>query len=413
MVVRITKQGYYWPLMHRDIARIIQDCEKCKEQSAVRKRTKIKAITARNAWMFSHWGVSILGPLPTAQRGHKFLEIAIEHSTKWIEAKPLTTENARHIERFIWEYVRIENHIIFLPHHITHGDNKQNQEAINSKPTRMGGRFTLVENNVAKDDRGRTKEVKKRKESKEVASIKEAYYQNELHMYHIKRSNHSTYKVGDFILLLQNNTEKPAVTFIEVKRNGASQRKHLQEETSDHRLELRMELVPSCFVIFDLEPLSLSFDFVFASEIFKSLSFCLDRLCHLAILCLDQHAHTLHHLESLLTISLDRLDIFEGRSCISEFVRKSDQSEESFRNFSLLSCLLEEQLLEPALNLTVHCCGREFRVLNCYDQKSFVVEERGLNCCEQTSLATDVSDISLISSNLRWMDSTINLVLLL
>ncbi|GJW96997.1 hypothetical protein Tco_0178805 [Tanacetum coccineum] len=29
-----------------------------------------------------------------------------------------------------------------------------------------------------------------------------------------------------------------------------------------------------------------------------------------------------------------------------------------------LSCLLEEQLLEPALNLTVHCCGREFRVLN-------------------------------------------------
>ncbi|GKB28797.1 zinc finger, CCHC-type containing protein [Tanacetum coccineum] len=38
----------------------------------------------------------------------------------------------------------------------------------------------------------------------------------------------------------------------------------------------------------------------------------------------------------------------------------------------------EEQLLEPALNLTVHCCGLEFRVLNGYDQKSFD-EERGLN----------------------------------
>ncbi|GKF32234.1 hypothetical protein Tco_0102032, partial [Tanacetum coccineum] len=85
-------------------------------------------------------------------------------------------------------------------------------------------------------------------------------------------------------------------------------------------------LIPSCFVIYDLELLSLSFDFVFSSEIFKSLSFCLGCLCRLAILCLDQHAHTLHHLESLLTISLDRLDrldIFEGRSCISEFVRKS------------------------------------------------------------------------------------------
>nr|GEU95740.1 hypothetical protein [Tanacetum cinerariifolium] len=58
-------------------------------------------------------------------------------------------------------------------------------------------------------------------------------------------------------------------------------------------------------------PLSLSFDFVFMSEIFKSLSFSIDRLCHLAILCLDQHAHTLHHLESLLTISLVRLDILK------------------------------------------------------------------------------------------------------
>ncbi|GJS59128.1 ribonuclease H-like domain-containing protein [Tanacetum coccineum] len=53
----------------------------------------------------------------------------------------------------------------------------------------MGGRFTS-----AKDDRGRTKEMTKRKERKEVALIEEAYYQNELRRYHNKRSNHSTYK---------------------------------------------------------------------------------------------------------------------------------------------------------------------------------------------------------------------------
>ncbi|GJY51041.1 hypothetical protein Tco_0441888 [Tanacetum coccineum] len=42
----------------------------------------------------------------------------------------------------------------------------------------------------------------------------------------------------------------------------------------------------------------------FPSEIFKSLSFRLDRLCHLAILCLDQHAHTLHHLKLLNNLHL-------------------------------------------------------------------------------------------------------------
>ncbi|GKD68496.1 hypothetical protein Tco_1322586, partial [Tanacetum coccineum] len=57
-----------------------------------------------------------------------------------------------------------------------------------------------------------------------------------------------------------------------------------------------------------------------------------------------------------------------------------------------LSCLLKEQLLEPALNLTVHCCGLEFRVLNGYDQKSFD-EERGLNCVVQTASAFRISTI--------------------
>nr|GEY17019.1 hypothetical protein [Tanacetum cinerariifolium] len=81
-------------------------------------------------------------------------------------------------------------------------------------------------------------------------------------------------------------------------------------------------LVPSCFVIFDFEPLSLPFNFVILSEIIKSLSFNLDRLCHLTILCLDQHAHTLHHLESLLTISLDRLDILK-KDLVYQSLQKS------------------------------------------------------------------------------------------
>nr|GEW12032.1 hypothetical protein [Tanacetum cinerariifolium] len=56
------------------------------------------------------------------------------------------------------------------------------------------------------------------------------------------------------------------------------------EEEDEHKFQTvkpnftKIKIVPSCFVIFDLEPLSLSFDFVFLSEIFKSLSFCLDRL---------------------------------------------------------------------------------------------------------------------------------------
>ncbi|GKB62243.1 reverse transcriptase domain-containing protein [Tanacetum coccineum] len=64
----------------------------------------------------------------------------------------------------------------------------------------------ISETNVTKDDRGRIKEVDKRRGSKEIASIEEAYYRSKLHRHHSERSSHSIYNVGDFVLLSQNNT---------------------------------------------------------------------------------------------------------------------------------------------------------------------------------------------------------------
>ncbi|GKE35642.1 reverse transcriptase domain-containing protein, partial [Tanacetum coccineum] len=88
-----------------EVAKAIQDCGKCKEQSAVRKAETSRTITAGSMWPFSHWGIHIIGPLLVAPRGLQFLAIAVEHSTKWIKAKPLTTINGRQVEKFVWEYV--------------------------------------------------------------------------------------------------------------------------------------------------------------------------------------------------------------------------------------------------------------------------------------------------------------------
>ncbi|GKD10490.1 reverse transcriptase domain-containing protein [Tanacetum coccineum] len=284
MVVRITKQGYYWPSMHRDAAKVLQDCEKCKEQSAIRKVAESSTITAGSGWPFSHWGVNILGPLPTAPGGFKFLAIAVEHSTKWVEAKPLTVINGRHAERFVWEYVVCR---FGVPRTISSKDEKHFREGIFAdlckglKVTQSFSPITehmeimnhiekqlarsqqgwvddlaqvlwvhrtlprnsqketpfsltygseaiipISENDVAKDDRGRIKEVDKRRGSKEIASIEEAYYRSKLRRHHNKRSSHSIYKIGDFVLLSQNNTGSTQVTFNEVWEGLASQWRH-------------------------------------------------------------------------------------------------------------------------------------------------------------------------------------------
>nr|GEU94541.1 reverse transcriptase domain-containing protein [Tanacetum cinerariifolium] len=53
----------------------------------------------------------------------------------------------------------------------------------------------IPENDVAKDDRGRIKEVDKRRGNKEIASIEEAYYQSKLRRHHSEKSSHSIYKI--------------------------------------------------------------------------------------------------------------------------------------------------------------------------------------------------------------------------
>jgi hypothetical protein len=37
------------------------------------------------------WGLDLLGPLPPAQGNLKYVVVAIEYFSKWIEAKPLAT----------------------------------------------------------------------------------------------------------------------------------------------------------------------------------------------------------------------------------------------------------------------------------------------------------------------------------
>nr|GEW31791.1 reverse transcriptase domain-containing protein [Tanacetum cinerariifolium] len=92
---------FSWTPKLWEVAKAIQDYEKCKEQSAIRKAETIRAITTGSMWPFSHLGIHILGLLPMSPRGLQFLAIAVEHSTKWVEAKPLTTIKGRQVEKFV------------------------------------------------------------------------------------------------------------------------------------------------------------------------------------------------------------------------------------------------------------------------------------------------------------------------
>jgi transposase InsO family protein len=49
------------------------------------------------------WGLDLLGPLPPAQGNLKYVVVAVEYFSKWIEAKPLATITSATVQKFFWQ----------------------------------------------------------------------------------------------------------------------------------------------------------------------------------------------------------------------------------------------------------------------------------------------------------------------
>jgi hypothetical protein len=49
------------------------------------------------------WGLDLLGLLPPAQGNLKYVVVAVEYFSKWIEAKPLATITSATVQKFFWQ----------------------------------------------------------------------------------------------------------------------------------------------------------------------------------------------------------------------------------------------------------------------------------------------------------------------
>nr|KYP75220.1 Pol polyprotein [Cajanus cajan] len=49
--------------------------------------------------------MDILGPFPIAKGQCKFVLVAVDYFTKWIEAEPLATITANNVQKFLWKSI--------------------------------------------------------------------------------------------------------------------------------------------------------------------------------------------------------------------------------------------------------------------------------------------------------------------
>ncbi|XP_050222714.1 uncharacterized protein LOC126672805 [Mercurialis annua] len=80
-------QGYYWPLMVRQAEEIVKKCENCQRHQNIRHAPTTEQCPITSPWPFATWGIDILGPFTPTTGQKKFLIVAVDHFTKWIEVE--------------------------------------------------------------------------------------------------------------------------------------------------------------------------------------------------------------------------------------------------------------------------------------------------------------------------------------
>ncbi|GJW30733.1 reverse transcriptase domain-containing protein [Tanacetum coccineum] len=162
----------------RDAPLVIQECKKCKEQSAIGKAAKNGAIATGNGWSGIRRGSCRFG-VPRTIRLEKMKSILrgiFKNLCKGLKLtqsfSPVTKhmEIMNHIEKQLTRRQQgwVDDLAQVLWVHRTLPRNSQKETPF-SLTYGSEAIIPIAENAVAKDDKGRTNEVTKKKEGKEVA----------------------------------------------------------------------------------------------------------------------------------------------------------------------------------------------------------------------------------------------------
>jgi transposase InsO family protein len=93
-------KSFYWPGMKQDCYEFVRSCPTCQKRMKKAGRAPLQPIT-KIARPFHQVGIDVMGPLSTTPNGKRYIVLAIDHFTKYIEARALEDADAQSIAVFI------------------------------------------------------------------------------------------------------------------------------------------------------------------------------------------------------------------------------------------------------------------------------------------------------------------------
>ncbi|GKB09265.1 reverse transcriptase domain-containing protein [Tanacetum coccineum] len=89
-----------WPTIYRNAHDLVTRCDACQRQGKISQHDEMPQNSIQVCEIFDVWGIDFMGPFPSS-RGNKYILVAVDYLSKWVEAKALPTNDARVVIKFL------------------------------------------------------------------------------------------------------------------------------------------------------------------------------------------------------------------------------------------------------------------------------------------------------------------------
>ena len=87
MKLVIKRNGYFWPTMLEDCFTYYKGYQGCQKFGNMQRAPASAMNPIIKSWPFRGWGINLIGQIyPSFSKNHKFILVATDYFTKWVEA---------------------------------------------------------------------------------------------------------------------------------------------------------------------------------------------------------------------------------------------------------------------------------------------------------------------------------------
>lgn len=97
---------FFWPRMQPDITDFVQRCDECQRtKTSLPPRPPLGQITSSDVKPLQFWSIDFQGPFVTSNQGNRYIVVAVDYASKWVEAKATPDCTAVTTAKFILDQI--------------------------------------------------------------------------------------------------------------------------------------------------------------------------------------------------------------------------------------------------------------------------------------------------------------------